>query len=74
MVDTSQQIAAVTRALRTEDVEGEPAHVQTLVQRYPAAIDDVWDAATSAAHIAAGADPETAARAADATYGFYTGQ
>lgn len=27
----------------------------------------------AAAHVAAGADPETAARAADATYGFYTG-
>lgn len=31
---------------------------------------DAW----GAAHEAAGADPETAARGADATYGFYTGQ
>ncbi|MFT4233345.1 MAG: SRPBCC domain-containing protein [Leucobacter sp.] len=52
MVDVPKQIEAVTRALRTEEVDGAPAHVQTLVQEYPAGIDDVWDAATSAERIA----------------------
>lgn len=52
MVDVPEQIAAVTRALRSEEVDGEPSHVQTLVQEYPAGIDDVWDAATTAERIA----------------------
>jgi len=52
MVDVPEQIAAVTRALRSEEVDGESSHVQTLVQEYPAGIDDVWDAATTAERIA----------------------
>lgn len=52
MVDVPKQIAAVTRTLRTADVDGEPTHVQTLSQAYPAAIADVWDATTSAERIA----------------------
>ncbi|MFV0434379.1 MAG: SRPBCC domain-containing protein [Leucobacter sp.] len=52
MVDVTKQVAAVTRELRSEDIDGEPSHVQTLAQEYPANIDDVWDAATSAERIA----------------------
>ncbi len=52
MVDVPKQIAAVTRVLRTEEVDGEPSHIQTLAQEYPAGIDDVWDAATRAERIA----------------------
>jgi len=51
MVDVSAQIDAVTRTLRTDEVDGQPAHVQTIAQDYPAAIDDVWDATTSAERI-----------------------
>jgi len=52
MVDVPKQIAAVTRTLRSEEIDGEPSHIQTLVQEYPAGIDDVWDAATTAERIA----------------------
>lgn len=52
MVDVSKQIEAVTRALRTEDVDGEETRIQVLAQDYPADIEDVWDAATSAERIA----------------------
>lgn len=51
MVDVPKQIDAVTRTLRTADVDGEPAHVQTLSQEYPAGIADVWDATTTAERI-----------------------
>ncbi|MBK0418096.1 SRPBCC domain-containing protein [Leucobacter sp. CSA1] len=51
MVDVHSQIGAVSRALRTEEVDGEPSHVQTLVQEYPSGIDDVWDAVTNAERI-----------------------
>ena len=52
MVDVPKQIDAVTRTLRTEEVDGAPSHVQTLSQEYPAGIDDVWDATTTAERIA----------------------
>jgi len=52
MVDVPAQIGAVTRTLRTEDVDGEPSRVQTITQDYPAGIDDVWDATTTPERIA----------------------
>ncbi len=51
MVDVNAQIGAVSRAVRTEDADGEPSHVQTLTQEYASPIDDVWDAVTSAERI-----------------------
>ncbi|MCP2636218.1 SRPBCC domain-containing protein [Microbacterium sp. HD4P20] len=47
MVDVNAQIDAVTRGVRTADMDGEPSHVQTLTQEYPSPIEDVWDAVTS---------------------------
>lgn len=52
MVDVQAQIDSVTRALRTGEVDGAPARVQTIAQDYRADLDDVWDAATSAERIA----------------------
>lgn len=52
MVDVKAQLEAVTRALRTGEVDGAPARVQTIAQEYRADLDDVWDAATSAERIA----------------------
>ena len=52
MVDVNTQIEAVTRGLQTTEVDGEPARVQTLAQTFPAPIDDVWNAVTSADRIA----------------------
>ncbi|MEU2003272.1 SRPBCC domain-containing protein [Rhodococcus sp. NPDC019627] len=52
MVDVNSQIDAVTRALRTEEVDGEPSRIQTIAQEYPAGIDEAWDATTSAERIA----------------------
>lgn len=52
MVNVPSQIDAVTRALRTEDVDGEPSRVQVIAQDYPADIDDVWEATTSPERIA----------------------
>lgn len=52
MVDVQHQLAAVGRGYRTEDREGEPSHVQTLGQTYPAPIDDVWESVTDADRIA----------------------
>ncbi|GAA1961327.1 SRPBCC domain-containing protein [Microbacterium deminutum] len=51
MVDVNAQIDAVTRGVQTMDVDGEPARVQTVAQTFPAPIDDVWDAITSAERI-----------------------
>ena len=48
MVDIAKQLDAVDRAVRTDDFDGEPARIQTLVQTYPAPIDEVWDALTDA--------------------------
>ncbi|WP_153505119.1 SRPBCC domain-containing protein [Cumulibacter manganitolerans] len=48
MIDVPAQIDAVTRGLRTEQVDdGSPLTVQTLVQEYPVGIADLWDAVTS---------------------------
>lgn len=52
MVDVQNQLAAVTRGLTLEDRDGEPSHVQTLEQRYPAGLEDVWEAVTTADRIA----------------------
>lgn len=52
MVDVPKQIDAVTRALREEEVDGVPSHVQTISQSYPAGIDDVWEATTTPERIA----------------------
>jgi uncharacterized protein YndB with AHSA1/START domain len=52
MVDVSSQIDAVTRALRTEEIDGAPTRVQTIAQEYPAGIEDVWEATTTAERIA----------------------
>ena len=51
MVDVLTQIDAVTRTLSTEDVDGEAMRIQTITQSYPAGIDDVWDATTTAERI-----------------------
>jgi uncharacterized protein YndB with AHSA1/START domain len=52
MVDVPSQIDAVTRTLRAGELDGEPTHVQTIAQDYPAGIDDVWEATTTAERIA----------------------
>ncbi|MFJ8895319.1 SRPBCC domain-containing protein [Leifsonia sp. NPDC102414] len=52
MVDVTPQIDAVTRSLRTEEVDGAPTRIQTIGQEYPAGIDDVWEATTTAERIA----------------------
>lgn len=52
MIDVHSQIDAVDRAMRSTEIDGEPARVQSLAQDYPAALADVWDAATSAERIA----------------------
>lgn len=52
MVDVNEQIGAVTRALRTEEIDGAPSRIQTIAQDYPTGIDDVWDAATNPERIA----------------------
>ncbi len=52
MVDVPKQIDAVTRTLRGGELDGEPTHVQTIAQEYPAGIEDVWDATTTAERIA----------------------
>ena len=51
MADTSTQISAVERKLRSEERDGREAWVQSLSQNYPSPIDDVWDAVTSAERI-----------------------
>lgn len=50
-MDVPAQIAAVSRSLQTLDVDGHPSRLQRLSQEYPAAIDDVWDAMTTAERI-----------------------
>src|SRR3954469_8830855 len=50
-IDVNAQLAAVDRAVATEERDGEPMRVQTLVQTYPSPIDDLWDALTSADRI-----------------------
>ena len=50
-MDVHAQIAAVARGLETKEVDGVLSYVQTLSQTYPAPIDDLWDAVTSAERI-----------------------
>lgn len=50
-INIEQQIQAVTRTLRTSEVDGEPAHVQTVGQDYPSDLADVWEAVTTADRI-----------------------
>ena len=50
-MDIDAQIAAVDRGLTGGTRDGAATHVQTLAQTYPAPIDDVWDALTSAERI-----------------------
>jgi len=47
-MDITARLDAVDRAVATEERDGEQVRVQTLAQTYPAPIDDVWDALTSA--------------------------
>jgi uncharacterized protein YndB with AHSA1/START domain len=51
MVDIAAQLGAVDRGIRTTDVDGVPSYVQTLGQRYPSPIDDVWEALTTTERI-----------------------
>ncbi len=51
MVDVNAQVDAVTRDVRTAELNGETSHVQTLSQEYPSPIADVWDAVTSVERI-----------------------
>ena len=52
MVDVNDQIGAVDRTLRTTELDGEEARVQSLAQTYPSPLDDVWDAVTTNERIA----------------------
>ncbi|MDR6907235.1 uncharacterized protein YndB with AHSA1/START domain [Agromyces sp. 3263] len=52
MVDVRSQVEAVTRTLRTDTVDGAASRIQTIAQDYPAGIDDVWKATTTADRIA----------------------
>lgn len=51
MVDVNQQVAAVTRSLRTAEKDGDETRVQVLSQEYASPIEDVWDAATNVERI-----------------------
>jgi uncharacterized protein YndB with AHSA1/START domain len=51
MVDVEQQLEAVSRGYRTEERDGEPSHVQSLAQTYPAPVEDVWQAVTTGERI-----------------------
>ena len=52
MVDVNEQIDAVTRELRTEELDGEPSRIQIIAQEYPADLADVWAATTEPERIA----------------------
>ncbi|MET0812703.1 MAG: SRPBCC domain-containing protein [Microbacterium sp.] len=51
MTDVIAQVAAVSRAIRTEGAADDTLRVQTLTQEYPSPIEDVWDAVTSSDRI-----------------------
>nr|BFF10262.1 hypothetical protein GCM10025699_15650 [Microbacterium flavescens] len=51
-MDVNAQIEAVDRTLRTTELDGEQARVQSLAQTYPSPLDDVWDAVTTGERIA----------------------
>jgi len=50
-MDVSAQLGAVERGIETKEVDGVLSFVQTLSQTYPSAIDDLWDAVTTAERI-----------------------
>jgi uncharacterized protein YndB with AHSA1/START domain len=52
MVDVQAQLGAVERTVGSTEVDGAPARVQSLAQRYPSSIDDVWSAVTDPVRIA----------------------
>jgi uncharacterized protein YndB with AHSA1/START domain len=52
MVDVQHQLHAVSRGYRMENRDGEPSHVQSLSQVYPAPLEDVWEAVTTGERIA----------------------
>jgi uncharacterized protein YndB with AHSA1/START domain len=51
MLDVKSQIAAVSRALGTEELESGPGRVLTIGQVYDTGIDDLWDVVTSPGRI-----------------------
>lgn len=51
-MDVARQIGAVHRAVRTDDMDGEPYHVQTLGRELRSELADVWDAVTTPERIA----------------------
>src|ERR1700756_100371 len=51
MIDVTQQINAVRRRVGTRVLEAGEARTVTISQTYAAAIEDVWDACTSAERI-----------------------
>jgi uncharacterized protein YndB with AHSA1/START domain len=52
MIDVKSQIAAVSRALGTEELESGPGRVLRIGQVYDTGIDDLWDVVTSPDRIA----------------------
>lgn len=60
MVDTTAQVAAVRRGVRTTTEEGRDVRVQTLTREYPSALQDVWEAVTTPDRIARWFGPITA--------------
>lgn len=51
-MNVAEKIGAVTRSLRTDDVDGEPHHVQTLGREFRSELADVWEAITTPERIA----------------------
>jgi uncharacterized protein YndB with AHSA1/START domain len=51
MVNVQAQVEAVSRGLRTEEVDGHEVRIQSLAQEYPSGIEDVWEAVTTADRI-----------------------
>jgi len=51
MIDVKGQIAAVSRALGTEELESGPGRVLTISQVYDTGIEDMWDVVSSADRI-----------------------
>lgn len=50
-IDTTTQIGAVNRDVRTLDYEGKPARSVVVAQTYPTSPQDLWNAITTAARI-----------------------
>jgi len=47
-IDVAKQLGAVTRSVRSTEVEGKQAAVVVATQTYPTSADDLWNAITSA--------------------------